>query len=172
MKIVRAIFLCFIALFISGCAAGISRTGYHLPPNKTAKDLERCPIAIKAHWKYNTNDVVLLGSIHDYDTGFSENCDELAILDIFIKEGCMLGADVINITEENDPSIWSSSCYRAKADFLRLKERDQATNLVSDPQYVPEQIALHAETIRKRNNNALIGVAVGAGIGGVIGGVI
>ncbi|HEU6448510.1 MAG TPA: DUF1080 domain-containing protein [Verrucomicrobiae bacterium] len=172
MKIFSVMFLCFVALLISGCAVGISRTGYQLPRNKTTKDFEPCPIVLKADWKYDTNDVVLLGSIHDYDTGFSTHCDEVTVLDIFTREGCMLGADVINIIKEKDPSIWSSSCYRAKAQFLRLKDRSQVTNLVSDAEFSPERVRVHAEAIRKRNDKAMIGVMVGAAAGGAVGGVI
>src|SRR5436190_21355174 len=125
MRIATLLVLCVVTAFISGCAAGITRTGYKLPSNKTPKDLDRCPITLRNNWQYDTNDVVCLGSIHDYDTGFSTECDEAYILDIFCREGCMVGANVINITEEKQPNPWTSTCYRAKAEFLRFKDGEK-----------------------------------------------
>ena len=39
-----------------------------------------------------------------------------------------LGADVINITDERLPDILST-CYRAKAEFIRLKDRQEVEGL-------------------------------------------
>jgi len=159
--------LCSAAILASGCAAGITRTGYQLPPGQTSKDLPRHSIAIRCNWKYATNDVVVLGSIHAYDTGLSTDCDEAYVLDIFCREGTMLGADIINITEEKEPNPWTSTCYRAKAEFLRFKNREEATNLVSDAKYAPEAIIARSEKYSKRNKEVIIG-AVGGGLLGYI----
>jgi hypothetical protein len=158
--------------FISGCAPGIARSGYHLPPGEATKDLPKHPIAIRCDWKYDTNDVVVLGSIHAYDNGFSTHCDEAAILDIFCREGCMVGADVINITDEHQPNPWTSTCYRANATFIRLKDRTCATNLVSDAKYAPEEVAKRVAATNKRNNEILAGVVIGGVGGGVVGGLV
>src|ERR1039457_279007 len=161
MKITLMMVLCGTALFLSGCAAGISRTGYQLPIGQTSKDLPKRPIAIRNNWKYDTNDVAVLGTIHDYDTGFSTDCDEVYVLDIFLREGTMLGADVVNITEEKQPSVWTSTCYRATAQFLRFKDREKAKDLVSDPQYAPGLIIDRAAKYSKRNTEVLVGAVAG-----------
>jgi len=83
MKTTLLMVLCCAAILASGCAAGISRTGYQLPPGQTSKDLPKHPIAIQDNVKYDTHDVVVLGSIHAYDNGFSTDCDEAYVLDIF-----------------------------------------------------------------------------------------
>jgi hypothetical protein len=168
MKTTLMMILFCAALFISGCAAGITRTGYQLPPGQTSKDLPKRPIAIRCEWKYDTNDVVVLGIIHDYDTGFSTDCDEVAILDIFLREGAMLGADIINITEEKQPSVWTSSCYRAKAEFLRFKDRQKAIGLVSDAKYAPKAIIERAAKYSKRNTEVLAGAVSGGLLGFII----
>jgi hypothetical protein len=167
MKITLIMVLCGTVLFLSGCAAGISRTGYQLPAGQTSKDLSKRPVAIRCEWKYDTNDVVVLGTIHDYDTGFSTDCDEVYVLDIFCREGSMLGADIINITEEKQPSVWTSTCYRAKAEFLRFKDREKAKDLVSDAKYAPELIIDRSAKYSKRTKEVLIG-AVGGGLLGYI----
>ncbi len=167
MKITLMMVLCGTALLLSGCAAGISRTGYQLPAGQTSKDLPKHPIAIQCNAKYGTNDVVLLGSIHDYDTGFSTDCDEVYVLDIFCREGSLLGADLINITEEKQPSPWTSTCYRAKAQFLHLNDREKVKTLVSDAKYAPQAIIDRAAKYSTRNKEVLAG-AVGGGLLGAI----
>jgi hypothetical protein len=168
MKITLMMLLCSAAIFVSGCAAGISRTGYNLPAGQTVKNLPKRPIAIQCDAKYDTNDVVVLGSIHAYDTGFSTDCDEVAILDIFLREGTMLGADIINITEEKQPSIWTSSCYRAKAEFLHFKDREKAIGLVSDSKYAPKAVIERSAKYSKRSMEVLVGAASGGLLGFII----
>jgi hypothetical protein len=172
MKITQPMALGIAAIIVSGCAAGITRTGYQLPAGQTSKDLLRRPIAIQCNAKYDTNDVVVLGSIHAYDTGLSTDCDEAYVLDIFCREGNMLGADLINITEEKEPNPWASTCYRAKATFLRFKDREKAKSIVSDAKYSPEEITKRVAAAHKRNEKVITGVVVGAVAGGAIGGVV
>jgi len=168
MKPALLMALCCASILASGCAAGISRTGYQLPAGQTSKDLPKRPIAIRCEWKYDTNDVVTLGTIHDYDTGFSTDCDEVYVLDVFCREGSMLGADIINITQEKQPSPWTSTCYRAKAEFLRFKDREKAIGLVSDAKYAPEAIIERAAKYSKRNTEVLAGEVAGGLLGAIV----
>ena len=138
------IVFCFVAVFLSGCATGISRSGYSKPSGPPPSDIASRPIVIQCNAQYDPHDVVVLGSIHAYDTGFSTRCDEPYILGIFCEEGRILGADVVNITEEKQPSIWGSTCYQAKAQFLRFTDREMAKGLVSDPKYAPDLVAARA----------------------------
>jgi hypothetical protein len=171
MKTQLMMVLCLATLLVSGCAAGITRTGYKLPPGQTSKDLPLRAIAIQCNAKYDTNEVVVLGSIHAYDTSISTHCDEAFILDIFCREGGMLGAELINITEEHQPDLWSS-CYRARATFLRFKDQEKAKELVSDAKYSPDEIAKRVAAANKRNEEMMIGAAVGGAAGGLIGGAV
>jgi hypothetical protein len=168
MKTILMMVLCCASILASGCAAGISRTGYQLPAGQTSKDSPKRPIAIRNNWKYDTNDVVWLGSIHDYDTGFSTECDEAFILDLFCREGCMIGADLINITDEKQPNPWTSTCYRATADFLRFKDREKTKGLLSDAKYAPNLIVKRSAASGKRNEEVLIGAVSGGLLGYVI----
>ncbi len=184
MKIALMRALCCAAVLLSGCASGISRTGYSKPSGPPSADIASRKIVIKCDAQYNSNDVVVLGSIHAYDTGFSTRCDEPYVLGIFCEEGRILGADIINITEEEQPSVWGSTCYRAKAQFLRFKDREMAVGLASDAKYAPDLVAARAgesdEEVEKEMEVAGLSGAVtraetieqyGA-IGGVVNGLI
>lgn len=153
---------------MSGCAPGITRTGYQPPAAQTTGDLPRRPIAIQCKVAYDTNEVVVLGSIHAYDTGLSVACDEAAILDIFCREGNMLGADVVDITEEHQPNPFTSTCYRAKATFLRFKDREKARNLVSDAKYAPDLIIERSAKNSKRNQEIITGAVLGGVLGAIV----
>ena len=168
MKTLIFLVLCGATILVSGCAPGITRTGYQLPASQTTRDLPRRPIAIQCDVHYNTNDVIVLGSIHAYDTGLSVDCDEAAILDIFCREGNMLGADVIDITEEHQPNPLTSTCYRARATFLRFNDREKARNLVSDAKYAPNLIIERSAKFSKRNQEVIAGSVLGGLLGALI----
>ncbi|HLZ53720.1 MAG TPA: hypothetical protein VKS19_04495 [Verrucomicrobiae bacterium] len=168
MKNALLIALFGVAILLSGCAAGITRTGYQLPANQNSKDLQRCPIAIQCNAKYDINDVVVLGSIHAYDTGLSTDCDEAYVLDIFCREACSVGADVINITEEHQPNPLTSTCYRARATFLRFKDREKARGLVSDAKYAPDLIIERSAKYSKRNQEVIAGTVLGGLLGALV----
>jgi hypothetical protein len=128
----------------------------------------RRPIAIQSNAHYDTNDTEVLGSIHAYDTGLSTDCDEATVLDTFCREGNMLGADIVSITEEKQPSVWTSSCYRAKAEFLRFKDRAKAKDLVSDAKYAPDLIINRSAKFSKRNKEVIAGAVLGGPLGFII----
>jgi hypothetical protein len=166
--LITLLILCGATAFLSGCVSGISRTGYRLPADQASDEITNHPIAIKCDAHYSTNDVVLLGSIHAYDTGFSTRCDEEYVLGIFCEEGRILGADVINITEERQPDVWST-CYQAKAQFLRFKDRKKAMGISSDPKYAPDLVAERSKESVDLTT-AVIEIGVFGGIGGAVGG--
>ncbi len=155
------------AMLVSGCAAGITRTGYQLPKDPAPMGTNQTPIAIQRNVAIDTNNMVVLGSIHSYDTGFSTECDEAYTLDIFCHEGRMLGADLVNITHEKHPDVWST-CYRADAQFLRFKDREKVKTLRSDPNYEPQSIIDRSLSADKRNREYITGLVFGGILGGII----
>jgi TPR repeat protein len=163
--------LCGATAILSGCTSGITRTGYRLPAGQTSVATTNRLIAIKYNVHYSTNDVVLLGSIHAYDTGFSTRCDEAYVLGIFSEEGRMLGADVINITGERQPDFWST-CYQARAQFLRFKDRKMAMEVSSDPKYAPDLVAERSERSKELATGEIEAAVVGGALGGAASGVI
>lgn len=130
--------LLFSLISLYGCAAGISRQGYKLEDIKN-KDLSSCEFVIKKNYSYDVNEVDIVGKINSYDTGISVTCNHDYVLRIFCEEACALDADILNIVDERMPDILSS-CYRAKAEFIRLKDRQKVKELKNSEQYYPELI--------------------------------
>ena len=130
----RTLILLIVIISLTGCASVMTRYGYDLQsiPNRNAH--LGCSIPIKRDFRYNKDEAEILGSIKAGDTGFSLECGKGYVLGIFRQEACALGADLINITYERGLDLWSS-CYRAKADFLRLKDREKVKTLESDVAY-------------------------------------
>lgn len=146
MKKISTLMASMGLLVLCSCSAGISRYGYEIQDlNNTSNSSSReCHIAINNQLAYDKSEVEVLGSIEAYDTSISVICSEAYVLDLFAKDACALGADAVNITEEKYPSFWST-CYRAKAEFLRFKKREQASLLTSDTKYGQKRIVAHPQ---------------------------
>lgn len=129
----KIVFLFTFAIFM-GCSSTMTRQGYNLQ-NLPANSNSQCNVPIKKKFPYEKEEVDILGKIRAGDSGFSVKCGEAYVLKQFQHEACALGADLINITDESRFDILSS-CYRARAEFLRFKDREKAKKLVSDPLYV------------------------------------
>ena len=155
-------------LLLTGCSTGIKRTGYKLPEHVQTKNLPQCKIAIQCYPMFRKDDVTVVGRISSFDKGFSVNCDEAAVLEIFCKEACSLGADIVVIKEEKHPDDWST-CYRAKAEFVRFNDRAKAQRVVSDSRFAPDLIISRSEVTKQRNKE-MIRQAVMAGILGGLSG--
>ena len=130
----RKIVLLFSLIMVMGCSSTMTRYGYKLQSLSINKDTQ-CTIPIKNNFPYKKDEVEILGSIRAGDSGFSVKCGEAYVLKQFQQEACALGADLINIIDESRFDILST-CYRAKAEFLRFKDRGKVKNLVSDPLFV------------------------------------
>jgi hypothetical protein len=128
----RKVVLFFCLIIFMGCASTMTRYGYNLQSLSTNS---QCEIPIKKNFPYKRDEVEILGSIKAGDSGFSVKCGEAYVLNQFRQEACALGADLINITDESRFDILST-CYRAKAEFLRFKDREKVKRLVSDPMYI------------------------------------
>ncbi len=122
-----------LVMFV-GCASSMKRTGYNVKDLPVKTDAQ-CNIPIKRSLTYKNEEVDVLGTIQAGDSGFSVKCGEAYVLKQFQQEGCALGADLVNILDEKRIDILSS-CYRAKAEFVRFKDREKAKSLASDPLYV------------------------------------
>lgn len=134
MRNILNIFLFFVLISLMGCASKITRYGYTL---QDIPDRNKClgyHIAIKKDFVYNKEEVESLGEIKAGDSGVSIDCSEGYVLNLFRQEACALKADLINIIYERNIDLWSS-CYRARAQFLRLKDRGKVKLLDSDAQY-------------------------------------
>ncbi len=128
MRKLLFIFLCFELFFLVGCAPKITRYGYTFQDIQNKNQNSNCFVPIKKNFVYDKEEVVILGEILSGDSGVSTDCNEGHVLNIFRQEACALKADLINIIYERNTDLWSS-CYRAKAQFLRFKDRGKVKNL-------------------------------------------
>ena len=87
-------------------------------------------------------------------------------MDIFCKEACALGADLVNVTDEKQPDFWST-CYRAKAEFLHFKDREEAKVLLSDAKYAPDLIIDRSEKSKRRAREIIAASVMGGLLGGL-----
>ncbi len=163
-KIVSGLLLVLITSVL-GCYSSIARTGYSKNDLKT--NWSPCTdIIIKRNASFSEDIATVVGKIKAGDTGFSFVCSEKYVLGIFRKDACGLGADIVNIIEETQPSFWLSTCYRAKADLLKCKDKNFLAQIKSDPQYTPE-------LVNERSKKTVIYNTAGIGAaGGVAGGVL
>ena len=106
------IYTLLIGLFFTSCSHRIVRTGYQV--NKS--DYENCDVIIKRNTEISDTVAIKIGEIKLGETGFSVACSEEHAVKILKNEACAIDADLIIITEENRPDLWSS-CYRGLADF-------------------------------------------------------
>ena len=148
---------CIVA---TGCAMRVERHGYAIPQDRAATE---CAMPIRNDPGRDEDAFELLGSIEVSDR-FSTDCDEQVVLRRLTVEACQLDADLVNVTEEKRPDFWST-CYRAKADFLRLKDRSARAQLASDEKYAPEDVRKRAQVTHDRQRWALFGGLMGGALG-------
>jgi len=157
MKLINYLLL---FLLISGCSHRIVRTGYQ----KDKSEHKECDIAIQKFIAI-TDSMTKVGAIKLGESGLSVVCSEAHAIEILKNEGCALNADLINITEEKRPDLWSS-CYRCSADFYQLKGRK--INYQTDIQYATENIKTRVSHDRGRNTAILIGSIVAGVLTGML----
>ena len=146
---IRIVFITIMIFTLTGCSIGISRIGYNQTELKKNYNEQNCKLAIKCEAQYSSDEVEVLGKIRSYETGFSINCSEIEVLTIFCEDACALGADIVNLTWEELPHTAGSTCYRATAELLRLKDREAATQVKSDEKYYPENLIARAKLADK-----------------------
>lgn len=161
MKPRTALGIILVLLFVFGCAAGIERQGYSITSKTVPAD---CKVLIVGYVPFDPNKMILLGRVKMYDTGFSVFCDEQSVLQRMKEDACARGADIVDITDEKFPNAWST-CYQAKADLIRFKNRKDVALLKPDPHYAAAKIRERSQMTWRRTQEG-----INAGImGGIIG---
>ena len=164
-KGIISILICFFFL-LSSCTASIKRQGYNIDDYQ-ASNIECDNIIIAKSVSYDPELVQIIGEISASDTGFSVKCSESFVIEYFRNEACIIGADIINITEDSQPDF-SSTCYRAKAEFIKIKNRQMLAEIKSDPKYSAEKIKNRSQYSECMNN----GIVTAGALGGLIGALI
>lgn len=160
------IIVLFLSYLICGCAVGLKRTGYNEFKSIDESTIKNCRIALKYQAEYDDSEVEQLGSVESYETGLSIKCGEIEVLEVFIKDACALGADIVNFMWAIYPD-YRSTCYRAKAEFLKLNDRDEVQKLLSDKHFSPENLAHRAQLAEIEYQKAKNAGVMGGMIGGI-----
>jgi hypothetical protein len=161
---------CIITVFILSmfykCAPQITRTGYEEPLDKS----KSCDVIIKENAGIDESIGKVIGEIDVDDNGFSINCGEKEVLLILKQEACSIRADMINLEEIKRPDI-GSSCYRVKAQFIRLNEAIAKNNIESSESFSESNISKREHKDAQRNTTyIIISVLIGALVGFLVAG--
>ena len=146
---------------LSGCTTSFRRTNYQGATKPAPAD---CRVAFKQAYPANPDEVEVLGSVTASDSGFSVKCDEAYVLRRLRADACLIGADVVSLHDEKAPDFWST-CYRAKADLLRFRDREAANTVTSDARYDAEPLRARSEVTYDRLRDAAMTGALGGAIG-------
>ncbi len=158
-----SIFLLAGTLFI-GCAPRLTRIGYDFSSLTGAKE---CKIIIKENANVSEAMGEIIGTVKISDTGFSTNCSEDDVLNILRREACRLGANMVNITESQQPDM-KSTCYRVTADLIRLNEALDIEKIESSEQFTQENIEEREETSKKLSRRIMSSI-IAYGLGFILG---
>lgn len=155
-------YLLIASLLFSNCGHRIVRTGYQIKKS----DYSACEVVIKKATSISDTLATKIGEIKLGETGLSVACNEGDAINILRNEACAIKADVVLITEETRPDVWSS-CYRCKAEFYKLKKPDNNT-LKSDNKYTSDKVQSRVAEDRSRNTAMLIGSVVAGFVVGLL----
>jgi len=152
------LFSAILIVTLSGCNHSIYRSGYEV--NKS--QYKNCNITIKKHLEF-VGDMEFLGEIRLGDGVFTTACSEAAAMELLRNEGCALGADLVNITEEKYPNILST-CYRCTAQFYKHSGGEEISQSVASPieNFDPEHVS---KAERKSVAGSIIGYTLGFVLG-------
>jgi hypothetical protein len=144
----------------------VSRSGYQ---PASAFDDRACHVAVKRGATFAPEEIQVLGEVDIGDTGFSTDCEEQTVIALLRKEGCAAGADVADIVEEHRQDI-ASTCYRAKARLLRL--RNHIAPALDDPRYEQTSVEARSQLENKRTSALVWGAVIAGAVAGVVTGVL
>ena len=135
-----------VAMLETGCTYVIRRKGYRLSPEKSSSE---CSLVFCKNAEITTDCDSIIGTVKLKDSGFSHHCSEADAVAILKNEGCAVGADVINVIDEERPDL-SSTCYRVKAQLLKKKKCSD--NTFSDEEVIGGryEYAVDSVSIAKR----------------------
>lgn len=147
-----------LLLVFASCSHRIHRMGYEARPAIDGN----CEVHISKFMAANDS-IEKIGEITLGESGFSVSCSEAHALELLKKEACALQADVVNITSENRPDLWSS-CYRCTAEFYHYKNPGQRPP--GNASLSSQEVAQRVNKDRKQNTVVMIfAVVTGFAVG-------
>jgi hypothetical protein len=142
-----------LAIVVSSCTHRIVRTGY----TKMDFDDSNCDLAVQR----TLHDVNLLEKVGEVRLGrswLSTQCSEADAIRILREEGCSLQADIVFISQESRPDIWSK-CYRCTGEFYKYTQQQDT------PLQDQDKRSVAAKVERRTQNDKLTGILLGTAFG-------
>lgn len=158
--------LLVVALSTASCSPSVSRSGYQAT---RAADSQSCRVSVKRGATFEPEEVAVLGQVEFGDTGFSTDCDENNVVALLRKEACSAGADVADIVEEHRQDA-ASTCYRAKARLLRM--RNPANRPADDARFAEGAVQSRSDLDSKRTSSLWWGAVIAGVVAGLVTGVV
>lgn len=145
-----------LALLITSCSHRIARSGY-----KKQTVPAECEVVIQKDLSLPDTVATMVGGITLGESGISVNCNEATAMETLKKEACSASADLVLITQEKRPDVWSS-CYRCKAEFYRFNNQEDKAIYTNHTSYQAIDIKNRVKNDRNKNLGMFMGaVAVG-----------
>lgn len=152
----KFVYFLLVPMIFCNCTHKILRSGYAIQN----KEINDCNIAIVRSKTFADTIATKIGEIKLGDTGFSVTCSEQDAISILKKEGCSIGADIINIKEESRSDI-VSTCYRCRAEFYKYASPN--IQIKTDSDFLPQSVENRVADDKQRNTIITI-IAVAAGL--------
>jgi|TARA_B110000977_G_C10711094_1_gene351316 hypothetical protein len=159
----QIIYTLLVGFIFMSCSHRVLRTGYQVKKS----NYKNCDIIIKKKTELSDTLALKIGEIKLRDFGISIACSEEHAIKILKNEACTIGADIIIITNENRPDLWSS-CYRCKAEFYKYKALQPKKTIYNDFRYDPQEVKNRVSKDRKQNTI----VAIGSVLAGILFGLL
>lgn len=156
MNLTRFAVAAVVLSIFTGCVPKVTRMGYEAGPVQIK---DSCVIAIKKADDFDSSKVQKLGSIDVGEASMAKHCNEREILNLLRREACGLGANVVNITEEKRPDA-ASTCYRARADFLKITDSALLATVGSDSIYSDWKVEARVAMSQERNSQTLVAALI------------
>lgn len=142
-------YLVVFSTLFTNCTHRIVRTGYQLKKD----NYKICDVPIKKQLSISDTLASIIGEIKLGESGFSVACNEERAIDILMTEACALNADLILITEETRPDLWSS-CYRCRATFYKYHNAE--ISIKDDENFNIENVQKRVLKDREFNSTVLL----------------
>ena len=164
MKYIVALFA--FLMLSTGCTHIVTRSGYKYDKNSTNMN---CNINIVKNMEIDSSSQKIIGKVKIGDSGFSFACGEDDAMEIFKKEACNCGADVVNIIVEKRPDFLSS-CYRATALLIKSNPQNNSNFETALKSNSIDTLRIKERVKKDHEKNAAI--ITGSILGGILGGIL
>jgi hypothetical protein len=84
-----------LCVVFTSCSHRVVRNGYQIKNS----DTKACDIALVRYRTFSDSTLTKIGEVKLGDGGFSSKCTEVDAIAILKKEGCSVGANIINIID-------------------------------------------------------------------------